>query len=144
VDDLLSIPGIGCVWHNAVAVGPFHPKPLYLKVNYLETINIIKAAKRHGVEKLVFSSSPSTRFTGEDVDGLTEDQMPKLPLEKYMQTYAETKAMAEMEVTKACDDDFRTVSVAPHQVYGSTSSRTARRTPTGSSTSSSGGSSKSP
>ena len=118
VDDLLSIPGIGCVWHNAAAVGPFHPKPLYRKVNYLGTINVIEAARRHGVKKLVFSSSPSTRFTGEDVDGLTEDEMPKLPLEKYMQTYAETKAMAEMEVAKACDDDFMTVSVAPHQVYG--------------------------
>jgi nucleoside-diphosphate-sugar epimerase len=118
VDDLLSIPGIGCVWHNAAAVGPFHPKPLYRKVNYLGTINVIEAARRHGVKKLVFSSSPSTRFTGEDVDGLTEDEMPKLPLEKYMQTYAETKAMAEMEVAKACDEDFMTVSVAPHQVYG--------------------------
>jgi nucleoside-diphosphate-sugar epimerase len=26
--------------------------------------------------------------------------------------------MAEMEVAKACDEDFMTVSVAPHQVYG--------------------------
>ena len=33
------------------------------------------------------SSSPSTRFTGEDVDGLTEDQMPPLPLKEYMQVY---------------------------------------------------------
>lgn len=118
VDKLLSTPGIGCVWHNAAAVGPFHPKPLYYKVNYEGTINIIKSAKKHGINKVVFSSSPSTRFTGVDVDGLTEDEMPKLPLDKYMQTYAETKALGEMEVSKACSNDFMTVSVAPHQVYG--------------------------
>ena len=118
VDELMSVPNIGCVWHNAAAVGPFHPKPLYYKVNYQGTLNIIESAKRHGINKIVFSSSPSTRFTGVDVDGLTEDEMPKLPLDKYMQTYAETKAMAEIEMSKACTNEFMTVAVAPHQVYG--------------------------
>lgn len=118
VDDLLSTPNIGCVWHNAAAVGPFHPKPLYYKVNYEGTKNIIESAKKYGINKIVFSSSPSTRFTGVDVDGLTEDEMPSLPLDKYMQTYAETKAMGEMEISKACTNEFMTVAVAPHQVYG--------------------------
>lgn len=118
VDALLSVPNVGCVWHNAAAVGPFHPKPLYYKVNYEGTINIIESAKKHGIKKIVFSSSPSTRFTGVDVDGLTEDEMPKLPLKKYMQTYAETKAMGEVEISKACTNEFMTVAVAPHQVYG--------------------------
>ena len=118
VDDVLSIPNIGCVWHNAAAVGPFHPKALYAKVNHRGTINVIESAKKHGIKKIVFSSSPSTRFTGVDVDGLTEDEMPKLPLKRYMQTYAETKAMGEMEISSACTNDFMTVSVAPHQVYG--------------------------
>eukprot|EP00584_Thalassiosira_punctigera_P008101 CAMPEP_0172541186 /NCGR_PEP_ID=MMETSP1067-20121228/12033_1 /TAXON_ID=265564 ORGANISM="Thalassiosira punctigera, Strain Tpunct2005C2" /NCGR_SAMPLE_ID=MMETSP1067 /ASSEMBLY_ACC=CAM_ASM_000444 /LENGTH=406 /DNA_ID=CAMNT_0013327171 /DNA_START=39 /DNA_END=1259 /DNA_ORIENTATION=+ len=118
VDDLMSVPNIGCVWHNAAAVGPFHPKPLYYKVNYEGTINVIESAKKLGINKVVFSSSPSTRFTGVDVDGLTEDEMPKLPLKKYMQTYAETKAMGELELSKACTNEFMTVAVAPHQVYG--------------------------
>ena len=74
--------------------------------------------KKHGVPKLVFSSSPSTRFTGADVDGLREDEMPSLPLPSYLQEYAGTKAAAELEVSKACCDDLLTVSVAPHQVYG--------------------------
>ena len=76
VDELLSTPNIGCVWHNAAAVGPFHPKPLYYKVNYEGTQNIIESAKKYGINKIVFSSSPSTRFTGVDVDGLTEEEMP--------------------------------------------------------------------
>lgn len=63
-----------------------------------------------------YSSSPSTRFTGADVEGLTEDQLP-YP-EKYLAMYAETKAKGEMEVSKACCDELLTISVAPHQVYG--------------------------
>ena len=118
VDELLSTPEVGCVWHNAAAVGPYHPRDLYFKVNYEGTLNIIDSAKKHGIKKIVFSSSPSTRFTGEDVDGLTEEQMPKLPLKGYMQTYAETKAMGEMAISNACTNDFMTVAVAPHQVYG--------------------------
>ena len=115
------IKGADCVWHNAAAVGPFHPKELYFKVNYEGTINVINACKENGVKKVVMSSSPSTRFTGVDVDGLTEEQMPELPLDRYLQTYAETKAMGELEMLgkgKTDIGDILTIAVAPHQVYG--------------------------
>jgi len=111
--------GADCVWHNAAAVGPFHPKTLYEQVNYSGTLNIIEACKKHGVRKIVMSSSPSTRFTGEHVDGLKEDQLPKIPLENYLQEYARTKALGEKALTDACDGKkLLTVAVAPHQVYG--------------------------
>lgn len=112
------VQGADCVWHNAAAVGPFHPQSLYKKVNYQGTLNVIEACQLAGVKKIVMSSSPSTRFDGSDVDGLTEDEMPKLPLKKYLQPYAATKAMGEIAMTAACSDDLMTVSVAPHQVYG--------------------------
>lgn len=89
VGDICDLPtverfveGADCVWHNAAAVGPFHPVPLYFKVNHEGTLNVIEACKKKGVKKVVMSSSPSTRFDGSDVDGLTEDQMPKLPQTK--------------------------------------------------------------
>lgn len=115
--------GADCVWHLAAAVGPFHPKGIYEKVNYGGTVNVIEACKKNGVPKLVMSSSPSTRFKGSlfkrpDVDGLTVAEMPKIPLKSYMQKYAETKAMGELAVTAACSDKLLTISVAPHQVYG--------------------------
>ncbi|KAL1507043.1 hypothetical protein AB1Y20_007905 [Prymnesium parvum] len=112
------VNGVDCVWHNAAAVGPFHPVKLYFKVNHEGTLNVIKACKKAGVKKVVMSSSPSTRFDGSDVDGLTEDAMPKLPQPRYLQTYAETKALGEKAMTDACTDDFMTIAVAPHQVYG--------------------------
>lgn len=116
VDKLVA--GADCVWHNAAIVGPFHPKPLYHKVNYEGTLNVIEACKAAGVRKIVMSSSPSTRFDGSDVDGLTEDQMPKLPQQSYLQVYAETKAMGELALSEACCDELMTCAVAPHQVYG--------------------------
>ena len=61
------------------------------KVNYEGTLNVIEACKRHGCRKLVYSSSPSTRFDGSDVDGLTEDQMPRIPQRKYLQVGAQKK-----------------------------------------------------
>lgn len=110
--------GIDCVFHLAAAVGPFHPKSLYLQVNYQGTLNVIEGCRKHRVPKLVMSSSPSTRFDGSDVDGQREDEMPKLPLRAYMQDYAETKAMGELAVTAACCDELLTIAVAPHQVSG--------------------------
>jgi nucleoside-diphosphate-sugar epimerase len=112
------VKGADCVWHNGAAVGPFHPKPLYFKVNYQGTLNVIEACRAAGVKKIVMSSSPSTRFVGTDVDGLTEEQMPKLPLKKYLQPYAQTKAMGEVAMLEANCPEMMTIAVAPHQVYG--------------------------
>ena len=118
-----AIKGADCVWHIAAAVGPFHPLKLYHAVNYIGTLNVIRACQEHGVPKLVFSSSPSTRFQGSlwhrpCLDGPREDEMPEIPLKSYMQIYAETKAMGEIAVRQACSDSLLTIAVAPHQVYG--------------------------
>ena len=110
--------GADCVWHNGAAVGPYHPEQLYYDVNYQGTLHVIDACKKHGVRKIVMSSSPSTRFDGTDVDGLRESDMPKLPQKQYLQDYAKTKAMGEMAMTQACCPELMTVAVAPHQVYG--------------------------
>ena len=67
---------------------------------------------------MVMSSSPSTRFDGSDVDGLSEEQLPTLPLPQHLQTYARTKAMGEKACTDACCEELMTCAVAPHQVYG--------------------------
>jgi nucleoside-diphosphate-sugar epimerase len=71
--------GIDCVWHIAACVGPYHPKQLYTDVNYTGTLNVLEACRTNKINKLVMSSSPSTRFDGKDVDGLTEAEMPSLP-----------------------------------------------------------------
>mmetsp|Transcript_103075 Transcript_103075/g.321193 ORF Transcript_103075/g.321193 Transcript_103075/m.321193 type:complete len:417 (-) Transcript_103075:70-1320(-) len=115
-----AVRGADCVWHNGACVGPYHPVEVYGRVNVGGTQNVIDACRKHGVPKLVFSSSPSTRFTADaqDVDGLTEEEMPSLPQRAYVQDYAKTKAEGELLVSAACDDSLLTIAVAPHQVYG--------------------------
>ena len=55
---------VDVVFHIAALVGPFHSKELYDQVNYQGTLRIIEGCKKYKVPKLVYSSSPSTRFTG--------------------------------------------------------------------------------
>ena len=63
-----------------------------------------------------YSSSPSTRFTGGDVTGQTEDELP-IPT-TWLAMYAEAKAKGEIAVSDAHSPELKTISVAPHQVYG--------------------------
>jgi nucleoside-diphosphate-sugar epimerase len=110
--------GLDCVWHVAALVGPFHPKPRYMAVNFEGSKNVLRACQATGCRRLVMSSSPSTRFDGTDIVGLREDQLayPKV----FLQDYAESKALGEQAIRTACNEaeDFLTVAVAPHQVYG--------------------------
>jgi nucleoside-diphosphate-sugar epimerase len=112
-----SAEQVDVVFHIAALVGPFHERSMYHSVNVEGTLRIINYCKKYKVTKLVYSSSPSTRFTGADIEGLREDQM-EIP-KKFLERYAETKAYGELEVTKALDPpNFYTIAVAPHQVYG--------------------------
>ena len=108
--------GIHVVYHIAALVGPFHAYETYKQVNYYGTLHVLEACKTFKVPKMVYSSSPSTRFTGGDIAGAKECDLD-IP-STFLATYAETKAMGEVAVREACCDDFLTISVAPHQVYG--------------------------
>ncbi len=107
---------IQVVFHVGALVGPFHDKEKYYQVNYLGTLHILDSCRKYNVPKLVYSSSPSTRFTGADITGQREEELPIAT--KFLARYAETKAQGEQEVSKACCSELMTTSVAPHQVYG--------------------------
>jgi nucleoside-diphosphate-sugar epimerase len=119
--------GVACVFHIAALVGPYHNAEAYRKVNYEGSRNVLNACKKHGVKRIVMSSSPSTRFPYPDpnIHNKTEDDLflqnggDFAP--KFLQPYAETKALGEKLVRDACgteEDDLLTIAVAPHQVYG--------------------------
>ena len=119
--------GVECVFHIAALVGPYHPKEAYVKVNYEGTMNILKTCKKFGIKRIVMSSSPSTRFPYPDpsIKGYSEMDLFRLNhgdyAPKFLQPYAETKALGEKAILDACGtkaDDLLTIAVAPHQVYG--------------------------
>jgi len=114
---LEAFTGCECVWHIAALVGPYHDFNKYYDVNYKGTLNVIDACKALGIRKIVMSSSPSTRFDGNDVIGKSVEELD-FPAE-YTHAYAETKAMGERAMSAACDgENLLTVAIAPHQVYG--------------------------
>ena len=113
---------VECAFHIGALVGPYFKKDLYHKVNYLGSVNVADVAKECGCHKLVMSSSPSTRMDGKDIKWKREDELSIRPPGKFLEPYAETKAMGETYVLKLNDETssppFLTVAVAPHQVYG--------------------------
>jgi nucleoside-diphosphate-sugar epimerase len=112
-----AVPQLDVVIHLAALVGPFHDRSKYKAVNYEGTLRIIDKCRKHHVKKLVYSSSPSTRFTGKDVVNATEDDL-HMPT-TWLETYAETKAQGEIAAAQANDPPrLYTISVAPHQIYG--------------------------
>ena len=116
-DVVRACEGADCVWHIAALVGPYHALEAYDKVNFQGTVNVIEACKKLGISKIVMSSSPSTRFDGNDINGAKESELryPK----RFLQAYAESKAKGEEACMAACDGEtLFTVAVAPHQVYG--------------------------
>lgn len=115
-----AFKGADCIWHNAAAVGPFLPKHFYRDVNVVGTRNVIEACKALKIRKIVFSATPSSRFTTtEDVDGLTESQMPDIPQAQYVAEYSATKAEGEILFREACKrNELLFIAVAPHTVYG--------------------------
>ena len=124
---LNACKGVEGIFHIAALVGPYHPKIAYKRVNYDGTVNILNACKALGINRIVMSSSPSTRFPYPDpnVRNKTEDELKIANKGDYapvfLQPYAETKALGEAAVRAACgkkDNDLLTIAVAPHQVYG--------------------------
>ena len=130
-DVIKACKGADCVWHVAAAVGPYHPKEVYDKVNYKGTLNVIEACRVNKVPKMIMSSSPSTRMNGQNIDGDGEDELPSFEEMadpkgalshasegKWLQPYAASKFRGEKACREACCDDLLTMAVAPHQVYG--------------------------
>eukprot|EP01084_Bolivina_argentea_P276663 472106_1 len=115
---------IDTVFHIAAIVGPYHKHSLFLKVNYYGTKNILKCCNKYNIQTLVDCSSPSTRYTFDDINGMNEVDFIKrgngnpYP-DVYTHEYARTKALAEQAVLNANNKNgLLTTVIAPHQIYG--------------------------
>jgi nucleoside-diphosphate-sugar epimerase len=103
------------VFHVAAKVGAWGRREDYERTNVLGTRNVIEACRRHGVSKLVYTSTPSVVHEGGDIEGGDES----LPYARHFETaYPETKARAEQLVLAANDAALATVALRPHLVWG--------------------------
>lgn len=83
--------------------------------NVTGTENVIRACRELGIQKLVYTSTPSVIFSGQDIAGADE----ALPYPaRFGGHYASTKAQAEQMVLAANGPDLATVALRPPFVWG--------------------------
>ena len=107
--------GMEVVQHVAGLAGIWGPWHDYYDVNVRGTEHVLAGCRRHGVERLVFTSSPSVTFDGNLQEGIDESA-PYPP--RWLCHYPHTKALAEQRVLAAAGSDLRTCSLRPHLIWG--------------------------
>jgi len=110
-----AVAGCDRVFHVAAKVEMWGPKPPFYLANVVGTRNVLDAMRRHGVGRLIFTSSPSVVHAGADIEGADES----LPYpDRYEAAYPETKAESERMVLAADGPDLATVALRPHLIWG--------------------------
>ena len=107
--------GCDIVFHVAAKAGVWGAYADYYRANVTGTENVIAACRRHGIGRLVHTSSPSVVFDGTDIEG--GDESLPYPA-RFEAPYPETKALAEQLVLAANDRELATVALRPHLIWG--------------------------
>ena len=108
--------GMDAVFHVAAVPGIWGPWRLFHGVNTLGTKNVIDACQKHGVGKLIYTSSPSVVFSGRDHVGI--DETHPYP-DSYLCHYPHSKALAEQAVLAANGrSGLATAVLRPHLIWG--------------------------
>jgi nucleoside-diphosphate-sugar epimerase len=110
-----AVQGSDVVFHVAAKPGIWGDYNDYHRANVVATQNVIAACRRHGIRKLVYTSSPSVVFDGRDMQGVNESA--PYP-DHYEAHYPKTKALAEQSVLAANDARLATVALRPHLIWG--------------------------
>ena len=96
IDALLAAQNFTGIVHTAAlkAVGESMEKPdEYLEVNYTATVELLEAAKRHGITRFIFSSTAAVYGSPDSMDPCREDG-PTTPISPY----GSSKLLAESKV----------------------------------------------
>lgn len=107
--------GCGLVFHVAAKAGIWGEYRDFYRANVVGTENVIAACRRHGIARLVYTSSPSVVFDGRDVEGGNET----LPYpSRFEAHYPATKARAEQLVLAANSAELAVTALRPHLIWG--------------------------
>lgn len=107
--------GMDCVFHVGALVGIWGKRCDYWSINVDGTRHVIEGCRRHGVSKLVYTSSPSVVFDDREMCGVDESQ--PYPA-NHLAAYPETKAAAERLVLAANGAQLATIALRPHLIWG--------------------------
>ena len=114
-DVLTAAQDCEAIIHTAGKAGAWGDPAIYRAINVDGTQHVVDACLTLGIQRLVFTSSPSVAHTGGDIEG-GDESLPYA--EHYAAPYPQTKAAAEQLVMAANGDQLKTVSLRPHLVWG--------------------------
>lgn len=107
--------GVDTVFHTAAIAGIWGRWEDFYQTNYVGTQHVLAACHRHEVPRLVFTSSPSVTFDGDDQSGVDESEPYPTTWLAY---YPQTKALAEQLVLTANTPQLSTCALRPHLIWG--------------------------
>ena len=107
--------GMAAVCHAGALSAPWGRKSDFIATNVTGTKHVVEGCLRDGVQRLVFISSPSVVFNGQDQENLTEAAPhPK----RFASFYSQTKAAAEEIVSVHQGLNLETVILRPKALFG--------------------------
>jgi nucleoside-diphosphate-sugar epimerase len=117
--DAVVAAATGCeaIFHNAAKAGAWGSHDSYHRANVVGTDNVLAACRTHGIDRLVYTSTPSvTHRATHPVAGGTADTVPYG--DGFKAAYAATKTVAEKAVLAANDTTLATVALRPRLIWG--------------------------
>jgi nucleoside-diphosphate-sugar epimerase len=113
---IAACEGVDTVFHVGGVSGIWGPWRYYYETNTLGTQGVIEGCRRHGVGRLVYTSSPSVTFDGRDQCGVDESAPYAT---RWLCHYPHSKALAEQAVLGANGaGGLRTCALRPHLIWG--------------------------
>lgn len=110
-----AVDGCDVVFHVAARAGVWGEFDDYYRYNVKGTRHVIDACIKQGVTRLIYTSTPSVVFNGEDEENINESTpYPS----RFYTAYQETKALAERGVLKANNPSLATIALRPHLIWG--------------------------
>jgi nucleoside-diphosphate-sugar epimerase len=112
---LAACSGVDTVFHVAGMAGIWGPWKQFHDINVRGTENVLAGCLLHRARRLVFTSSPSVTFDGQDQCGCDES----IPYaRRWLCHYPHTKAIAEQRVLAANTGGLLTCALRPHLIWG--------------------------
>ncbi|PIE59627.1 MAG: 3-beta hydroxysteroid dehydrogenase [Desulfobulbus propionicus] len=107
--------GYDTVFHVAAKAGIWGSRADYFSINLQGTKNVIEACRHNAIGALIYTSTPSVVFAGEDIKG---DDESLAYADNPLCHYAASKIKAEQLILDANDDVLKTTAIRPHLVWG--------------------------
>jgi nucleoside-diphosphate-sugar epimerase len=110
-----AVSGMDVVFHVAAKAGIWGPREEYETANVIGTRQVVNACKVKGVGRLVYTSSPSVVFNGQDMEGVDESA----PYATHFEAdYPATKAEAEQIALGSSGPSLAVTALRPHLIWG--------------------------